>query len=511
MSLGVLGGSGKRRSARRGARALGDSCIDSITNDPNSYTMAGDYTAEARAAIAECAAPAPSGGSKTTVTSSGGGGGTPGVPGHWQVDSRVKSLQSALNIDLKRFGCSSVLTVDGLIGPKDCGAMKFVSDAVVTTNSAPGAAFQDVMTRYGSTMIAACGGKGTTPWQPPSCPTPKAAAPVGLSSAQLLALQNALNVEVLSPHNYNLIAADGKASKELCGAADAAMVAVRNGTIQVSAALAAMLQDSATATVCNALYPWVIPTKKTAPSVAVKTVVPPSGPSGTDLMKQLQTTMNVQLTKLGFVPIAVTGTWTPETCGAAQTMNAALSKSDPAFTQIDTLFKQVSGKIGYPCGVSVTPVPPKLAKAAVTPAPPSGKKTSVIKDVPYTGADPCVIEYGDSSSVVKAMQVELNRLLSQNGYTPIAVTSKWDADTCGAFFLLGGQFQPSIPECGGPNWQVPAACPQKNVPKPSYKPPVKQASMVLPLGIAAVLVTVGLVVAKKKGLIMAAKKVGARA
>ena len=68
-------------------------------------------------------------------------------------------------------------------------------------------------------------------------------------------------------------------------------------------------------------------------------------------------------------------------------------------------------------------------------------------------------------------------------------------------------------------YSVPLSCP--TVAKPSKvavvvkpyvaPPPVKRASMALPLGIAAVVGVAAIVYAKKKGLIMAAKKAAVKA
>ena len=117
-----------------------------------------------------------------------------------------------------------------------------------------------------------------------------------------------------------------------------------------------------------------------------------------------------------------------------------------------------------------------------------------------------IVKYGQPVLETQAATItefdtpELNKLLDTNGYLPIPVTGKWDAASCGALYVLGGQFDPYIDACRGGYWSVPASCPQKLLPTKKPAPKALSAGMV-GFGILAALSAVVVVIAKKKGLL----------
>lgn len=93
------------------------------------------------------------------------GGGMGAVPSQWTPDSRVKSIQAALNAQMGGAGCTTALKTDGLIGPMTCGALAWSK----ATGSPPTAYTSSV-----SDMDAGC--RPFAP-KPPACPTAVVPAP----------------------------------------------------------------------------------------------------------------------------------------------------------------------------------------------------------------------------------------------------------------------------------------------------------------------------------------------
>ena len=81
------------------------------------------------------------------------------VPSQWTIDSRVKTLQSALNSQMSAAGCGTTLKADGLIGPMTCGSLAWSK----ATGSPPPS-----YTSYASDMDAGC--RSITA-KAPACPT----------------------------------------------------------------------------------------------------------------------------------------------------------------------------------------------------------------------------------------------------------------------------------------------------------------------------------------------------
>jgi hypothetical protein len=120
-----------------------------------------------------------------------------------------------------------------------------------------------------------------------------------------------------------------------------------------------------------------------------------------------------------------------------------------------------------------------------------------------------VINFNQKYAEIGVLQQQLNAVLVANGYKPIPVTNVWDAATCGAMFELGGKFSPRPSSACPHYYSVPLSCPTVTKPaRPVVTPPAavaKKTNLAVPLGIAALVGVAALVIAKKKGLIMAAK------
>jgi hypothetical protein len=133
-------------------------------------------------------------------------------------------------------------------------------------------------------------------------------------------------------------------------------------------------------------------------------------------------------------------------------------------------------------------------------APPAARLASL---PPLNRDGECVINFGQKFAEVGVLQEQLNATLVANGYKPIPVTNVWDAATCGAMFALGGKFSPKASASCPHHYSVPLSCP--TVTKPVAEPVKKKPNVLLPIGIAALVGVAALVIAKKKGLIMAGK------
>ena len=246
-----------------------------------------------------------------------------------------------------------------------------------------------------------------------------------------------------------------------------------------------------------------------APVQAPKPAAPAVSP--TDLMKQQQTMLNKWLVSVGYRPIAVTGVWDGPTCGAGQLMTRTLPDSDPSKIALAAVLAKIKPVLGMPCGVTVTPTAPSRPVVVVPPAPvPTASPSVRSSSLPPLNRDgECVVNFGQRFAEIGALQQQLNATLVANGYKPIPITNVWDAATCGAMFELGGKFSPNASGACPNYYSVPLTCPTVTKPVKPAVPiapppaPPKQANMLLPIGIAAVAGVVALVVAKKKGLIMA--------
>jgi hypothetical protein len=609
MSLGSIG-SGRRRAGTNGvlggAVAFGAVSCSDITDDPNSYDSAGNYTASARRALTTCASS--SGAAATTPTSPApSGSGTTGtVPGAYWPDARVKLVQSELNVLLTQAGCTTRTiaagkSADGLIGPGTCGAIawakargtppatyaKYVTDfdkgckqftpkapacpaetvaaratslpftvgvkdptalkwqyllntelqvrglptvpedgvfspatcagfgsffrsySAAPNSPPPADAFVDIVIQYQSPIVQACTLlAGRTETQP--------AAAAVLTAADVAAIQAGLNAEVLSPGGLLALPTDGKLSKATCGAANYAVSSVKAGKLSISAPLAALLNKASLQIGCDPLYPWTAPSKV---AVAIAPAAIPA-PTAAEVML-LQKLLNSEALAPGrFQPIPEDGRVSGLLCGTAGATRADVTagKLRVSATLAGLLVSSSirfactkAGPISFPSRLPASS-PPQVQVTPRLPAP--ARRSAQLPPLNRDGE--CVINAGQRYAEIGVLQQQLNAALASNGYKPIPVTNVWDAATCGALFAMGGRFSPQASSACPHFYSVPLSCPTVStptkiaattpilVPKPPV--PVKRASMALPLGIAAVVGVAAIVYAKKKGLIMAAKK-----
>jgi hypothetical protein len=204
----------------------------------------------------------------------------------------------------------------------------------------------------------------------------------------------------------------------------------------------------------------------------------------------------------GYKLIPEDGRLAPATCGAASDTASAASIGRIA---VSTTLQNLLNHPGLlPACLPMKPWEfPKVAPATL----PGGVRSPGLPPLNRDGE--CVINFGQTYAEIGALQQQLNDVLMQNGFRPIPITNVWDAATCGALFELGGKFSPrASPGC--PHYySVPLTCPTVTKPtKPLIAvapPPKKKPNIAIPLGIAALIGVSALVIAKKKGLIMAAK------
>jgi len=597
MSLGSLG-SGRRRSSANGVlssskrgRPLGD---DSYTAwlDNLEPVIAWDKT--------------------TTPTTSTGGSLPAGVPGQWWADARVKKLQELLNVELVRAGCSTKLSVDGLIGPSACGAMTWASKGKI------GPELTSLLAAYGKQFAAGCGYVTKAPVVPTCAPPqpvttlpfpvgvvhpearrwqqmlnaelgarglpkvaetgmfdrgtcvgldafqrsyvaaptepepaddfaivfatyfpaavtacraivaaqaapPPASPPAVLTAADVAAIQGGLNAEVLGPGGMMALPTDGKLSKATCGAANYAVSNVKAGKLSLSAPLAALLNKASLQIGCDPLYPWTAPSKV---AVAIAPAAIPA-PTAAEVML-LQKLLNSEALAPGrFQPIPEDGRVSGLLCGTAGATltDVTAGKLKVSATLAGLLVSSSiraacakTGPVSFPAKLpAAVPPPPPVQVTPRLPSPPT--RSALLPPLNRDGE--CVINAGQRYAEIGVIQQQLNTALMRSGYKPIAVTNVWDAATCGALFAMGGQFSPKASSACPHFYSVPLSCPAVAAPAkivvapppppPPPPPPVKQASMALPLGIAAVVGVAAIVYAKKKGLIMAAKKAAVKA
>jgi hypothetical protein len=238
--------------------------------------------------------------------------------------------------------------------------------------------------------------------------------------------------------------------------------------------------------------------------VTVQPIEPSRGaiaPPTSAQVLQMQKLINAEVLRPGkYKTIPENGKMSAATCGAA---SDTASASDIGRIRISATLQALLKHPGL-LGACVPFKPwqfPQLAPAAVT------VRSSA--QPPLNRDGECVINFGQKFAEIGVLQQQLNATLVANGYQPIPVTNTWDAATCGAMFELGGKFSPSASPSCPHYYSVPLSCPSVSKPvKPGVALP-KQANLLLPLGIAALAGVAALVIAKKKGLIMAGKAAAA--
>jgi hypothetical protein len=209
----------------------------------------------------------------------------------------------------------------------------------------------------------------------------------------------------------------------------------------------------------------------------------------------IQKKLNTELAANGFKTITADGKLGPATCGAAQYLYGM---------KVSTVYTHYNLGSGY-CPAVTNPTlvgqssPVKTATLSVTTVTPSG--ISYAKNPAWQTADPNV----------PSLQQQINVALVANGYNPLAITGRLDAQTCGAMKWMRDTTGQDLLSTTGTNCQA-YVMPTKrtaSVIKPSTttaptliatKPKTSQSSMAAIGGIAA-LGLIGYYFAKKKGLV----------
>lgn len=319
------------------------------------------------------------------------GRGLGAVPSKWWPDARVKQLQTLLNPELVRLGCSTQLKTDGLIGPGTCGALKFVDDAAVLTRQAPSAALVKLITDNAADFGNACANVGALTM--PSCPAPKAPTttttqqPAQPTFNDVIVMQSLMNDEVLKKKGFSLVPENGKLDALTCGTASAMYADVKASRVTVSAELKRLLTASAIINACGSHQPWVVAKQISAPAPAptvtsppppapVTTTAPkptvPAGPdysqcwidygNKTQAVREMETLINARLAAKGYHPIPKLGTWNAQMCGAMSVLKNQYDKWP---------IKACPGGVVVPlrCPTSIPPIKKAVPVAVKPPAP----------------------------------------------------------------------------------------------------------------------------------------------
>jgi hypothetical protein len=481
------------------------------------------FTPKAPACPAPTAAVVPSsGGTVATVTATPGATyGLPFVPG--VKNATAAKWQYMLNSELAARGLPTV-PEDGIFSLATCaGFGAFGRSYNADPNSpTPDDTFAGIVVQYQKGIVAACAALAQPAAAPSTSVTVATAPPVAAPAANagdLMRQQQTMLNAWLTSVGYQPIPVSGVWDGPTCGAGQL-MAKTLPDTDPAKIALAGVLAK-------------IKPLLGMPCGVSV-TAVPPSKPSAaapsSAQIAQMQALINAEvLVPGGYRLIPQDGTLGPATCGAASDTASAASIGR---IQISTTLQALLDHAGLLPGC----VPFKPWQFPQMAAPSVAARSSALPPLNRDGE--CVINFGQRYGEIGILQQQLNDTLTANGYQPIPVTNVWDAATCGAMFALGGRFSPRASGACPNAYSVPLTCPAVDAPNkiavtpvparpvptpvvrpwvapPKIKawtppvrpaaPPVKRASMALPLGIAAIVGVAAIVLAKKKGLIMAGK------
>jgi hypothetical protein len=221
-------------------------------------------------------------------------------------------------------------------------------------------------------------------------------------------------------------------------------------------------------------------------------------------VKKAQAQLNADLTRAGFKTIGVDGQLGPATCGAA----SYLYNSSPRQSTVWTDYN-LYAYCGTTPGTNPTLV--GASKPLTTYVAPT--TTIVQGQQPVTAI---THEWEVVDAQMAELQTSINRILSNNGMNPIAITQKLDAQTCGAMKWIKDNTGSDLLTMNGQNCQAyvmptkkAASVTASNLPPGSGPPPgaplppapgVTKAGMMMG-GLALLVVGGGYYYAKKKGMI----------
>lgn len=401
--------------------------------------------------------------------------------------------QYMLNSELGARGLPNV-PEDGVFNVKTCaGFQAFIrSYQEDPDNPTPDDSFADLVVKNQKAIVAACTAL-LNPAPAPVAPPPLAPAPTvaAASGTDLMKQQQTLLNSWLTSVGYQPIQVTGAWDGPTCGAGQL-MTKSLPDTDPRKVALAGVLAK-------------IKPLLGMPCGVTVQPVAPirpaAAAPTSAQVL-QMQKLINSEVLRPGkYQPIPEDGKLSAVTCGAA---SDTASAADIGRIRISAALQALLKHPGL-LGACVPLKPwqfPKLAPAVTV-------RSSAMPPLNRDGE--CVINFGQTFAEIGVLQQQLNATLVANGYKPIAVTNVWDAATCGAMFALGGKFSPKASASCPHYYSVPLSCPSVTSPaKPVVAAPAApKQNLLLPLGIAALVGVAALVVAKKKGLIMAGKAAAA--
>lgn len=217
----------------------------------------------------------------------------------------------------------------------------------------------------------------------------------------------------------------------------------------------------------------------TLPASWVAAAAPAPAPAGTGPMgvdatdwsfavKAMQGMLNQILTESGYRTIGTpNGVLNAATLGAFKLVSTLTTTASASKVMLSDMVNEVwdtsSGQVKF--GQLLQTASAAIPTPWPTPAASGGAVTP-----PVTDTTPCDVEFGDHGTLITELQGQVNALLAKNGYEPIPVTATWDASTCGALFVLQGQWDPTSQLCPG-GVTVPATCPAGVTPiQPKPKP-----------------------------------------
>lgn len=427
------------------------------------------------------------------ATAAAGGGYPYGLPFPvGKKDDTAYKWQYMLNTELGARGIQTV-PEDGVFTTKTCDgfgafARSYKADP---DNPTPDDSFAALVVKYQNNIVQACQAMAT-PTTTPSVPVvaPAPAAPT-VSGADLMKQQQTMLNTWLVSVGYQPIRVTGVWDAATCGAGQL-MQKTLPDTDPTKLALAKVLAQikPILGMPCGVSVTPVAPTK------------PPVSPPTSAQILQMQKLINSEVLRPGgYKLIPEDGKLTAATCGAAS--DTASAASIGRIRVSSTLQALLDHPGLLPACLPMKPWTfPSVAPAPVVTGP---SRSPALPPLNRDGE--CVINFGQTYTEIGVLQRQLNEVLAQNGYQPIPITNMWDAATCGAMFELGGKFSPR-PSSSCPHYySVPLSCPTVVKPaKPVIAAPVaKKTNIAVPLGIAALVGVAALVIAKKKGLIMAAK------
>ena len=399
--------------------------------------------------------------------------------------------QYMLNSELGARGIQTV-PEDGVFTTKTCDgfgafARSYKADP---DNPTPDDTFAALVVKYQNNIVQACQAMAqpTTTAVVPKPATTSPATPT-VSAADLMKQQQTILNTWLVSVGYQPIRVTGVWDAPTCGAGQL-MTKTLPDYDPTKIALAKVLAQikPLVGMPCGVTMDAVTPTR------------PPVSPPTASQILQMQKLINSEVLRPGgYKLIPEDGKLAAATCGAASDAASAAS----------------IGRIKVSATLQTLLNHPGLLPACLPMKPwtfPTAAPQAVVRSSslpPLNRDGECVVNFGQKFGEIGVLQQQLNEVLAQNGYTPIPITNMWDAATCGAMFELGGKFSPRPSSACPHYYSVPLSCPTVTKPaRPVVAPPApvaKKTNLAVPLGIAALVGVAALVIAKKKGLIMAAK------